>query len=135
MKKNLFLIILMFIAMTKTLQAQQTNNTKLPKNDSTFFACQLSKPELMKRKAALQKEVFSKVKNIEEISEGYIFHFEDKGELILKLVDYILAEKNCCPFFNQELSIKADGGGISWKISGSIEIKEILKIMLEEIKD
>ena len=135
MKKNLYLITLIFVAMIRTLQAQQYDNNTSSKSNLNPFACQLSEPELIKRKAELQKEIFSKVKNIEEVSEGYVFHFEDKEDFLLKLVDYILAEKKCCPFFNQELSIKANQGGISWKISGTSEVKEMLKIILEKIEE
>lgn len=99
---------------------------------SEVFACKLQGPELMKRKAALEKEVFSKVKSIEEKSDGYLFLFEDKGDFLLTLVDYMLAEQKCCPFFQFDLMIKANHAGVGLKVSGPPQVKEMIKMMLNK---
>ena len=102
--------------------------------DSNFsqstLVCRLTGPELAERKAALQKEVFSKVQRVEEVSDGYLFHFPDDNDLLFKIMDYMLAEKQCCPFFNYDLGIKANGAGATLKVSGTPEAKETLKALL-----
>ncbi|MDN5214874.1 hypothetical protein QQ020_22530 [Fulvivirgaceae bacterium BMA12] len=97
------------------------------------YVCQLTGPELAKRKAKLQEEVFSQVKQITEVENGYVFHFADDDDFLLKLMDYMLAEKKCCAFFQFDLSVKAHGGGIDWKISGPAEAKEMLRLLVEDV--
>ena len=98
---------------------------------SGLFVCKLTGPELQKRKAALQQEIFSQVKELKEVENGYIFHFMDEGDFIEKLVDYMLAEKKCCPFFQFDLSILANNAGIAWKITGPPEAKEMIKSLVD----
>ena len=72
---------------------------------SGLFVCKLTGPELQKRKAALQQEIFNQVKELKEVENGYIFHFTDEGDFIEKLVDYTLAEKKCCCSENSEADL------------------------------
>lgn len=100
---------------------------------SGSLVCQLTGPELQKRKSALQKEVFAHVKEIEEVDDGYVFHFADDDDFLLKLADYIMAEKKCCPFFKFDLSIQAYKAGIAWKVSGNSEVKAMVKMFVDDI--
>ena len=110
-------------------------NENLVNMDSTTssgpFVCKLTGPEFQKRKAELQKEVFAQVSEVEEVENGYVFYFTGEESFVLKLMDYILAENKCCPFFQHDLSIKANQAGIAWKVSGAPEAKEMIKMLVE----
>lgn len=97
---------------------------------SNILVCRLTGPELTKRKIKLQKEVFARVQQVEEVNEGYIFHFPDDDKLLLRIMDYMLTEKQCCPFFRYDLGIKANGEGVILKVSGTPEAKETLKALM-----
>ena len=97
------------------------------------LVCQLTGPELATRKSELQKEVFDHVTTVDEMSDGYRFHFADNPDQLLNLLDYIMAERKCCPFFKHNLSLEANQEGIAWEVSGSPEVKAMLGMMMDEM--
>ena len=97
---------------------------------SGLLVCKLVGPEFQKRKTELQAEIFSKVESVNEVPDGFIFHFKDEGDFLQKLADLMLAEQKCCPFFQFDLSVKSYNQGIDWKISGTPEVKEMLRSMV-----
>lgn len=110
----------------KTIDMKTVSN--LPEN----MACKLTGPELHQRKAALQQEVFAHVIRTEEVEEGYVFYFPDEDDFLIKLVDYMLAEKKCCPFFGYQLAIEPNGAGANIKVLASPDAKAMIKTMIEE---
>lgn len=135
MKKVLMLMSLALIGQfaysqnNRTMENQESVDTTL---SSGALVCLLTGADLIERKSALQKEVFSYIRSADEMDSGYVFHFEDNDELLLKLMDYILAEKKCCPFFRQEVIIKPNEGGISWTVSGPDGAKQMLEMLLKD---
>ena len=97
------------------------------------YTCSLPGPDFQERKASLQSEVFAHVSAIEEQESGYIFHFRHDQVLLDKLFQYVMAESICCPFFQHDLRIQADAGGISWSLSGPEGVKNMLKTLLAEM--
>ncbi|MEM9329595.1 MAG: hypothetical protein AAGA85_28305, partial [Bacteroidota bacterium] len=71
---------------------------------------------------------------VEEMAHGYAFHFEDDQLLLRSLLAYVVAERSCCPFFEQQVTIKPNGTGIIWQISGQGEIKGFLRQTLEQVE-
>lgn len=96
------------------------------------LACTLVGQEQFERKEELKVEIFSSVKGIEEIETGYVFNFDESEGFLLKLIDYILVEKECCPFLAYGISIQPYGKGVELKVSGSKEAKEIITLFVEE---
>ena len=101
-------------------------------NTSQTLACKLTGPEFQKRIKELQERVFSSAKSYEKLEEGYLFHFDDEGDFLITLIDYMLAEQVCCPFFDFDLKIRSNNGGISWKISGPPDAKKLIEMILSE---
>jgi len=102
-------------------------------NSSDQLVCKLIGAELAEKKELLKTEIFSQVKGIDEVDNGYILKFEDKDDILLKLMDYLMIEKECCPFFIFDLNILPNSKGISLKISGQDGAKEMLKPLVDEI--
>jgi len=72
------------------------------------------------------------VKKVKESDDGYLFSFDDDEQLLPKLFGYIVAEKKCCPFFQQDVSIRSNNAGITWKVCGQDGVKQVIRQMLEE---
>ncbi len=98
--------------------------------NSSFLVCKLSGPELQKRKAALQLEIFSNVKKYLELENGYAFYFDDREGFLEKLLDYMLAERKCCPFFEFDLTIKPDNEGIELSLTGPDGVKDLMNELI-----
>ena len=90
------------------------------------LSCSLTSEALMDRIALLREEIFPKLKKKEELAEGFIYYFEDEGDLAVKILEFIGKEKQCCPFFKFDVSVLPFKKGIALKISGSKGVKEFL---------
>ncbi len=97
------------------------------------LVCLLTGAEQVKRKQILQKEIFSQVKKVKEIEDGYIFYFKYEEEFLMRMTDYVIAENNCCPFFTFETKLHSKND-VGLKITGSSEAKEMIKITIIDNK-
>ncbi len=95
-----------------------------------LIVCKLSGPELQKRKEALRKEVFASLERSERLENGYIFHFLDKEGLLIKIADYMVAEHECCPFFDFDLAVRS--GRITWTIAGPPEAVTMIESFIKD---
>ena len=128
------------IVLLTTVSGAQSQNSMENPNQNTMnlsdshsdFVCLLSNAEFAQRRNDMLKGIFAHVAEIVEVSDGYVFHFQDDELFLPNLFNYILAEKKCCPFFQQEVIIKPHNEGVSWKISGKEGVKEVIKMLLEE---
>lgn len=121
-----------------SIKIYKINNAK---SDSLKFdlyseeplVCLLTGAELAERKEILQKEIFSKVKKVEEIESGYIFYFKYEEMFLMKMTDFVIAENNCCPFFTFETKLHSKND-VSLKITGSEQAKKMIKMALIDKK-
>jgi hypothetical protein len=74
--------------------------------------------------------VLKRNEGVEELSNGYAFHYSYSAELFTTLSRWITMENKCCPFFTFALRLIPDGArcGIWLEIGGSKEIKEFLAV-------
>ena len=132
--KRMLNFSLLFLWLGLSIAFAQSNDSppNSPTMDSQLLVCKLNGPELIERKQALQKEVFAQMISYEELEKGFIFRFAFEENFLIKLTDYMLAEKKCCPFFQYELKIKAHTAGIELAVSGEGEAKEMVRSMIED---
>ena len=90
------------------------------------LSCALTSEELIDRKKELQDTIFPKVKKQEELTDGFVFYFDDEEGLAEQLMEFIAKEKQCCPFLKFDLSILPFGKGMGLRISGSEAVKEFI---------
>ena len=95
-------------------------------NDDNLI-CTLGAAELAERKEKLRTEIFSKVKETEEIEQGYAFMFGHDEMYIKKLMEFILAENSCCPSLQFDLSLKGKNDGVLTITGTSLQAKEMIK--------
>lgn len=103
--------------------------------ESGPLVCALVGQEKVNRKEALKKEIFSQMNDIEEIEFGYVFKFSDNERFLLKLIDYIIVEKECCPFFQYDFLIHPYNKGIELKVTGGRAAKLLITTLVHEIQD
>ena len=116
-----------------------SNESSAPQNlftgssddSSEPIVCTLSEEDLILRKEALKKDLFSKVIKKEEAENGYIFYFKDEEGLLTQLTEFILFEQKCCKFFHYDLSVQSHGKGIAMKISGPLGVKMFMDDVTE----
>ena len=90
------------------------------------LSCSLTSEALKDRIALLREEIFPKLVKKEELEEGFIYYFEDEGDLAVKILEFIGKEKQCCPFFKFDVSVLPFKKGIALQISGSKGVKDFL---------
>jgi len=136
MNKWIFSLMLACIVADIDAQEFETINPdtmNIDPNESGYF-CLLTNTELAKRKDELKESIFSKMERVEEVEDGYLFHFRDQENLLPNLFHYIIAEKECCPFFHQDVSIAPEHSGITWRISGDKGIKKMIRQTFDHIE-
>lgn len=109
------------------------SGSKIMDSDNEPLVCTLMGAELAERKGALQKEIFSQVKKVDEIETGYIFSFKYDESFLMKMTDYVIAENNCCPFFTFEIKLHSKNDALL-KITGPPEAKKMLEMFLADGK-
>lgn len=80
----------------------------------------------------MRNVIFSRVESYEEVENGYIFQFKIEDEFLPKLTYYMLSERKCCPFFDFDLSIKAQGTGPVLKVTGPDGAKAMIEMMMDK---
>jgi hypothetical protein len=90
------------------------------------IACALSDPELARRTAELETEVFASVLETEELADGYAFRFPAETGWLVNLATFIAEERRCCPFFTFELVCEPAEGPIWLRLRGRDGVKEFI---------
>lgn len=98
--------------------------------DPTGIACSLTTAELRDRKITLFAQFRSAVLETKEFEEGYAFHLSGNDESICLVAQFILAERECCPFLTFEVTALPTMGPVILRITGATGTKEFLKTTL-----
>lgn len=102
--------------------------------DTTVAACKLTDKEQVKRSQRLRKELFSKVREVRELEDGYALKLPGEKEMVDKVYEHSMIERECCPFFEFEITMTPDHGPVWLKFKGGQKIKEMLNADMEELK-
>ena len=87
--------------------------------------CQLTTPELQRRKATVIAELKALVINREELPNGYLYEFAASDDILDKLASFIKTERMCCDFFTFQLTVEQTTTLLT--ITGPDGAKEFLK--------
>ena len=99
---------------------------------SSPVVCKLTDKEFKIRIEFLRATIFSQVKMIKELTDGYEYVFEQPQEFSLQLAELIVYERQCCPFFHFFLNFEPENGPVKLQIVGSKEIKQMLFTLISE---
>jgi hypothetical protein len=95
-------------------------------DEETPLACQLHGLDFIARKEAISRDLFAHAEEIAELPDGFSYRFSGSGEWLSKTAEFVLAERECCPFFTFEIRVERFDGPIWLSIRGSKAIKAFI---------
>lgn len=98
------------------------------------IACKLTREEQLSRQEELSRDqrVFGGYESVGELEDGYELVFAGGAEWAQELVDFVVFERECCPFFTFELIFSQERGPISLRVRGPEGTKELIGAELTE---
>jgi hypothetical protein len=93
--------------------------------DALPIACSLTGAELEQRGTEVS-DVFQHVEQVKELADGYAFRFAGDAVSVGKLVEFILSERACCPFFTFELVFGPNQGPVWLHLRGAEGVKDFV---------
>jgi len=124
------------VATTATAQNQEdtTDNDKQTATSGTHqspFACDRLALDPVARKRhfdELGPALRSMRKAVHELPDGYEFQFPSDPKSIAMVAEWAAGERLCCPFFNIQLRMEAEGGSFWLRVTGRKGTKEFIKV-------
>ena len=90
------------------------------------IACSLRGPEFAARKEAITRDLFAHAEQVDELPDGYAYQFPADDPWPAKVLEFVQAERQCCPFFTFEIVFEPNGGSLWLRLRGSVEIKAFI---------
>jgi len=90
------------------------------------IACLLSEREAAIRGEELAGGLFTAVEEVAELPDGYAYRFPSNGNQLDLLLEFIAAERRCCPFLTFELAFEPHGGPLWLRLRGSPRVKAFI---------
>jgi hypothetical protein len=91
--------------------------------DKEIIACLLSEREQAIRGEEIARELFPLVQERTELTDGYSYRFANDETVLASLLNFIAAERRCCPFLAFELAFEPYAGPIWLRMRGSPRVK------------
>ena|SRR5687767_5963969 len=91
------------------------------------IACLLGEREQAERGDRLAHELFPGALATEDLPDGVAFRFPGDDDWTAKVLDFVAAERRCCPFFTFELVFEPHGRGLWLRLRGSEAIKAFVR--------
>jgi len=89
------------------------------------IACNLTGAELAQRGEEVA-DLFQYVQQVQELPDGYAFRFPGDDTWATQALEFIRAERACCPFFTFELVFEPQQGPIWLRMRGAGDVKEFI---------
>jgi hypothetical protein len=90
------------------------------------IACSLTEDELVDRSGEFD-ELFAAAQEIQETTSGYALSYPLSGGWPEKVLDLVIREHACCPFFEFKLVIEPGDSPLWLHIGGSAEAKKVVE--------
>jgi hypothetical protein len=94
--------------------------------NNEVIACLLSEREMAIRGDEIARGLFAAVEETAELPDGYAYRFANDPALLDSLMEFIAAERRCCPFLTFELAFAPHGGSIWLRMRGSPRVKAFI---------
>ena len=95
----------------------------------TPFACNLRafQPGERKQWRKLIEEMSSAVVEARELPDGYTLHVDSRRTSLVKLSEWAVLERKCCPFFDFELVLHGEDGSLWLNLRGRDGVKQFIR--------
>src|SRR4030095_10300648 len=93
------------------------------------LACDMTAiaPEQRPHHLATSRELFARIEEARELSNGYQFRVPDSPWLLPQLAEFVSLEKLCCPFLNFAIEVEAEGGPVWLRLTGRDGVKAFIR--------
>lgn len=103
-------------------------------NDEVPIACRLGAEEMAEWRDGIGRTVFQGFEEICERPDGYALRYAGDDAWAQTLVEFIVHERACCPFFTFSMDFEPNQGAIWLSIGGSADIKAFVGQLMTEAK-
>ncbi|WIG57901.1 MAG: hypothetical protein OJF49_000646 [Ktedonobacterales bacterium] len=90
------------------------------------IACNLTASELRARGDEIAS-LFDHVLHMRELPDGYSFAFPGETSQAQALLDFIITERACCPFFTFELTFPSPHQAVWLDVRGGVGVKDFVR--------
>jgi hypothetical protein len=94
--------------------------------DDEVIGCLLSERDYAMRSEELANGLFATVDEVVELPDGYAYRFAGGERLPESLLEFIVAERRCCPFLSFEIAFEPHGGPLWLRMRGSPRVKAFI---------
>jgi hypothetical protein len=92
------------------------------------LACSLSGTQQSRRQEEAGK-LFEGCLRVDELEDGYELSFPGSTQWAIRLTEFIMFERGCCPFFAFELVFEPGEGPIRLRVRGPEGVKDLVAEM------
>ncbi len=89
------------------------------------IACNLPSDDFRRRLEEVA-QLFEKAGAAQELEDGFSFEFPGDDDSTQRLLEFVKAERRCCPFLKLELAFEPNQGPIRLRLRGSEEVKALV---------
>ena len=94
--------------------------------DDEVIACLLSERDYAIRSEELAGGLFTTVEEVVELPDGYAYRFAGADSQLESMLEFIAAERRCCPFLSFEIAFEPHGGPLWLRMRGSPRVKAFI---------
>ena len=94
--------------------------------DDEVIGCLLSERDYAIRSEELSGGLFASVEELVELPDGYAYRFAGADSPLETLLEFITAERRCCPFLSFEIAFELYGGSLWLRMRGSPRVKAFI---------
>lgn len=80
----------------------------------------------MRQRGEAVGDLFQYVTQVRELPDGYAFNFPGGDGWVHAIMDFIIEERACCPFFTFELASASLHEALTLAIRGRVEVKQMV---------
>jgi hypothetical protein len=91
-----------------------------------LIACLLSERDYAIRSEELTGGLLAAVEDVVELPDGYAYRFAGPDSPLESLLEFIAAERRCCPFLSFEIAFEPHGGSLWLRMRGSPRVKAFI---------
>lgn len=99
-------------------------------SDDPPIACNLIDRKQIEHRQEVIAELFKDSRQVTELADGYALSYPGSAQWATKLLEFIVVERSCCPFFTFELVFEPNQGPILLRLRGAEGVKELMEEQL-----
>ena len=99
---------------------------KITNNDIVELSCNLTTPELQERKGTIIASLRAQLIDKKELDNGFAFKFPGTDNLLDELTEFVKTERECCDFFDFNISISGDKNEAWLELTGPKGSKDFI---------